>query len=161
MQGVVTLDSPLGGVPLIGTSIPGLLTCWRGPAFAELSDLAVTAGPAGVPDQGSVSETLCAFISSCQNETNAEMVANAVESGTTVDNFGSTTDGLYTPSACLLPALYAVPSTQVVDTASTSSLSALGGNQGLSPLTCLLASHTQVVTVEQGAILGLIGSQDP
>ncbi len=161
MQAVMTLDSPLGGVPLIGTSIPGLFTCWRGPAFTELSDLALTAGPSGSPDQGSASETLCAFISSCQDETNAQMVTNAVDSGTTVDTFGSTTDALYTPSACLLPAVYAVPTTQVVNTASISSLSALGGNQGPSPLTCLLSSHTQVVTTEQSAMLSTIGTQDP
>jgi hypothetical protein len=159
---VVALDAPLGGVPGAGTSITSAFTCWKGKAPHQLTEFYKALPPGGSHSrQGDSSRLLCAFLNQCPGfaaTTNAQMATQAEANGTPVYTYGSTDDAVYTPSKCSLPALFHVPSTQVVSTATAGGLSPFDHVVGTLG-TCIYNTHVAVVAAEESNIAGIIGPQ--
>ncbi len=159
VSSIITLDSPLGGVPKAGVDVAAQ-TCWNGPANEQLVNL-YNSNTVGDP-VGDNATILCALITSCAEApgtTNQQATLSAAISGTDVYTFGNLDDALYTPASCNLLNLYAVPASQVLS-AGHPTLDNLGGNYGADYLTCLSNSHSQVVGAELPQIVAPLGQQD-
>ncbi|HEY3833946.1 MAG TPA: Calx-beta domain-containing protein [Acidimicrobiia bacterium] len=157
---LITLDSPLGGVPVVGTTLSSIASgCWIGAAPTQLAALYTAENGTGLfPNQpvGDNSPSLCSFLLACSNPaTNAQLVLQAESQGVTVDTFGSTDDAVYTPGRCTVAA-YAVPTTQVI-TEAGGGLNALGNDYG--GLLCIHNSHVAVVSATTTDLFDRLSTQ--
>jgi virginiamycin B lyase len=171
---IITLDSPLGGAPDLDTFGTYLTTCWKGAAPRQLAELSASSGDSQLLQQGDDVTILCGLLKQCKaldrkalrrtlTPTNAQAVSavQARPQPTRIYTFGNTFDAVYNHTACGLPNLAGDnTSSQVISTAYGSTLSNLGGNDGLPNLAaCISDSHAQVVTSKALSIAAIIGVQ--
>ena len=153
---VITLDSPLGGVPPAGVDAAEL--CWTGPANKQMKKIYASVPAGAGHHHGDAATLMCVLVAAGCSEpagtTNAQAISAGAGAGILTATFGSTDDGLYVPAACSVAGLkYSVADTQVVSTATPSSLVSAGGNTGVG---CLVTSHDAIVGYEAPAIESLL-----
>ncbi len=168
---LITLDSPLGGVPYLGTlAASSFGSCWKGKAPTQLADYWSAGGQSDFEptNAGDLNELLCSYLATSVGDLggcpdylgtfNAAMASEAEHAGTGVYTYGSSDDAVYTPSSCSLSSAFTVPTTQIVSTATGSGIYPLGNDIGILS-TCVHNSHVAIVPYEQSNIEGIIGSQ--
>jgi len=159
---VVTLDAPLGGIPLseiLHLEAEAPTACWSqggsAKAARQLVGLWNTTAPDQGPMQGDNASTMCASIgfTDCPSETNAQALSSA--SGIGVQTWGNTEDGIFDPSSCGFAGYPYATDSQIVS-AAAGGLHPEGTFPGSS---CTIESHIVIVTNRAEDIALTIGPQ--